>query len=215
MNLNPKLWFREIEDWWFDRSRHVDTSGLAPKPDPSRVVGEVRDSNIYGPVRAANAHAAIRDLPIRDFSEYTFIDIGSGKGRVLFIAAEYPFRKVLGVEYSNEMQRAALENVSRYKHASQRCFAIESLAANAAEYTFPDGNLVLYLFNPFGPEIMGRMLANLDLSLTQKPRHIIIVMLWPEQAHLVAEMAGVRTYRQNRRYHIYELGPAPSVQRAP
>ena len=83
MNLNPKLWFREIEDWWFDRSRHVDTSGLAPKPDPSRVVGEVRDSNIYGPVRAANAHAAIRDLPIRDFSEYTFIDIGSGKGRVL------------------------------------------------------------------------------------------------------------------------------------
>ena len=207
MNLNPKLWFRAGEDWWFDKSRRVDTSGLAPKPDPSKVVGEVRDSNIYGPVRAANAHTAIRDLPIRDFSQYTFIDIGSGKGRVLFIAAEYPFRKVLGVEYSTDMHRAALENIRRYKHGKQRCSDVESISANAAEYEFPDGNLVLYLFNPFGPEIMRRMLANLQRSLSDKPRHVVILMLWPEQARIVAEMPGMRTYRQTRRYHIYETGP--------
>jgi tRNA G46 methylase TrmB len=64
---------------------------------------------MYGPVRVANAHAALRDLPLVHtqnggagggaYSQYTFIDVGSGKGRVLFVAAEYPFRKVIGVEF--------------------------------------------------------------------------------------------------------------------
>jgi len=142
--------------------------------------------------------------------EFTFIDLGSGKGRALFIAAEYPFRKVLGVEYSTEIQQAALENIRCYSHPRQRCRDVESVVANAAEYEFPDGNLVLFLFNPFGPEIMRLMLANLQRSLEQKPRHVVILMLWPEQAQLVAEMPGMRTYRQTRRYHIYETGRAPA-----
>jgi len=210
MNLNPKLWLRAVEDWWFDHSRHVRTSGLV-KPDRSSVVGQVKDSYMYGPVRAANARAAIRDLPIKNSSEYTFIDVGSGKGRVLFIAAEYPFRKVIGVEYSAEMHRAALENIQNYRSSRQRCRDVGSVVANAAEYQFPDGNLVLYLFNPFGPEIMRDMLANLQRSLEAKPRHVVIVMLWPEHGRVVAETPGMRIYRQNRRYHIYETGPAPSA----
>jgi SAM-dependent methyltransferase len=210
MDLNPKLWFRACEDWWFDRSRHVETSGLA-KPGSSNVIGEVLDSKIYSPARTANAHTAIRDLPIGDFSQYTFIDMGSGKGRALFIAAEYPFQKVLGVEYSMEIQRLALENIRSFRHPKQRCMKIESIAANAAEYQFPDGNLVLFLFNPFGPEIMRRMLANLGRSLAEKPRHAVIVMLWPEHAQTVAEMPGIRPYRQSRRYHIYETGSVGSA----
>jgi len=31
-------------------------------------------------------------------SEFTFIDFGSGKGRVLFLASEYPYKKIIGVE---------------------------------------------------------------------------------------------------------------------
>jgi len=209
MSLNPKLWLRGVEDWWFDSTRHVDTGGLI-KPDPSKVVGEVRDSNMYGPVRAANAHTALRDLPIRDYRAYTFLDMGSGKGRVLFIAAEYPFRKVLGVEYSKDMHRVAVDNIGSYRHAKRRCKDVESVVANGADYEFPLDNIVLYLFNPFGPEIMRRMLANLERSLAQSPRHVVVVMLWPEQAKMVAEMPGMRAYRQTRRYHVYEIGPAPS-----
>lgn len=208
MELKPKLWLRAVEDWWFDRTRHVDTSGQI-KPDSAKVVGSVRDSNIYAAVRPANAQTALRDLPIRSASDYTFIDMGSGKGRVLLIAAEYPFRKVLGVEYSIELHQAAVENIRRYRHPRQRCRDIQSLLTNAADYQFPDGNLVLYLFNSFGPEIMREMLANLQRSLEQKPRHVVLLMLWPEQAHIVAEMPGMRTYRQTRRYHIYETGTPP------
>ena len=209
MSLNPKLWLRGIEDWWFDSTRHVDTAGLI-QPDRSKVVGAVRDSNMYGPVRAANAHTALRDLPIRDYRQYTFVDMGSGKGRALFVAAEYSFRQVRGVEYSPEMHHAALENIREYRHARQRCREIESVLANAAEYEFPIDNLVLFLFNPFGPDIMRAMLANLERSLAKSPRHVVVVMLWPEQAKVVAQMEGMRAYRQTRRYHIYQTGPLPT-----
>src|SRR5258708_39905387 len=123
-------WVRESEDRWFDSTRGVKTRGLMRVPAPSRVVGEIRDSNMYGAVRAANAHAALRDLPIRDYSEYTFIDMGSGLGRVLFVAAEYPFRRVVGVEFSTDLHHKALDNIPQYRHVKSRCGSIQSVLAN-------------------------------------------------------------------------------------
>src|SRR5260370_4537267 len=81
---NLKLRERAAEDWWFDTTRSVQTSGVLPRSNPSDVVGELKDGRQYGPVRAANARTALRELPIKNYSAYTFIDIGSGKGRVLF-----------------------------------------------------------------------------------------------------------------------------------
>ncbi len=210
--LDVKGRVRACEDWWFDTTRRVKTAGDAAAPAASGVVGEIRDSHIYAPVRAANAHAALRDLPIGDYAQYTFVDVGSGKGRMLFVAAEYPFRRVVGVEFATDLHEQALANIARYRYAGQRCRDIASVHADAAEFEFPDGNLVVYLFNPFGPEVMGRMLANLERSIERRPRHVVVVMLWPENAEMVAQMRGMQAYRQTRRHHIYQteavLSPA-------
>ncbi len=204
MTSAAREWVREVEDRWFDSTRGVKTMGLVRVPAPSQVVGEIRDSNMYGPVRVANAHAALRDLPSGDYSEYTFIDIGSGLGRVLFVAAEYPFRRVVGVEFSTDLHQQALDNIARYRHGKRRCGSIEAVHANAAEYEFPDEKLVIYMFNPFGPEILSRMLANLERSLQRCPRHVVVLMLWPEHSAIVAGMEWMREYRRTRRYHIYQ-----------
>ncbi len=201
---NLKLRVRAVEDWWFDTTRSVQTSGVLPRSKPSEVVGELKDGRQYGPVRAANARTALRELPIKNYSDYTFIDIGSGKGRVLFVAAEQPFHKVQGVEFATSLHEEALANIQRYNHRGQRCSNIESINANAAEFEFPNENLVIYLFNPFGPEIMNPMLANLERSIAQHPRHVIILMLWPEESHLVARMPCMKIYKQTRRHHIYQ-----------
>jgi len=210
---------RACEDWWFDTTRHVQTSGLVRRPEAANIVGEIRDSHMYGPVRVANAHAALRDLPLGgaqdggagggDYSQYTFVDVGSGKGRVLFVAAEYPFRKVIGVEFSNALHDDALANLKRYKYWGQRCADIEPVHADASEFAFPDDNLVIYLFYPFGTEVMGRMLANLERSLERHPRHAIVVMLWPEHSDVLERMAIMRVYRKTRRHHIFEAGVRP------
>lgn len=197
---------RAIEDWWFDTTRGVRTSGIAASPKASEIVGEIRDSEVYLPVRAANARAALRDLPVKDLSEYTFLDMGSGKGRMLFVAAEFPFRRVVGVEYSRVLHEEALANLEQYRRSRQRCGAIEPIHADAAEFEFPEERLVVYMFNPFGPEVMGRMLGNLGRSLERCPRHVVVVMLWPENWELVAGMTGMREYRKTRRYHVYEAG---------
>ena len=203
-----KAWVRACEDLWFDTTRRVRTSRDEPRPSSSEVVGELLDSHFYVPVRVANARAALRHLPVADPSRYTFVDLGSGKGRMLFVAAELPFRKVMGVEFAAALHRYATDNIGRYRHSSRRCRDIESVHADAAQFEFPAGDLVLYLFNPFGPELMTRMLRNLERSIKMHPRHVVIVMLWPEHAGLVARMEGMSLYRQTPRYRIYQMGSA-------
>ena len=199
-----RAFVRSLEERWFDTTRGVRTAGDVALPDAAKRVGEIRDSEMYVPVRAANAHAALRDLPCKDLSEYTFIDMGSGKGRMLFVAAEYPFRRVMGVEFSYDLHEEALANIGTYRRGRLRCGAIESVHADAAAFEFPDEKLVIYMFNPFGPEVMRAMLANLERSLERSPRHVVLVMLWPERADVVAGMPWLREYRRTRRYHVYE-----------
>jgi len=113
-------------------------------------------------------------LPI-EFDQFTFIDIGSGKGRTLLMASEYPFRKIVGVELIAELHRAAEENIRVYHSTTQRCSQIEAVCMDACEFVFPDAPLVLYLFNPL-PEVgLQRVLRNLERSLEQSPRQVWIV----------------------------------------
>lgn len=196
---------RWIEDWWFDITRSVQTSGNAPpRFDMSKIVGEIRDSLTCIPIRPVNARVALRDLPIKDHSQYTFIDMGSGKGRMLFLAAEHSFRKVQGLEFVIDLHERACDNIKRYRHRKQKCAHLESIHGNAADFEFPSGNLVVCIFNPFGPEVLDRVLTNLSRSIDSHPRHVVILLIWPIQSQLVARMRGIRVYKQTRRHHIYQ-----------
>lgn len=205
--LRIRTTIRAVEDWWFDKSRSVDTNGYMLQLPASEVVGGLGDSLSYGPVRAANARAALRDAPVCNYSDYTFIDIGSGKGRALFVAAEFPFRRVIGVEFATPLHQHALANIQRFNRRHQKSQTIESLNANAVEYEFPSDNLVLYFCNPFGPELMSRVLDNLTQSIERNPRHVIIVLLWPERSQQVSEARFFEPYKLHRRYHIYQAKP--------
>jgi SAM-dependent methyltransferase len=197
---------REIEDWWFDTTRRVRTRGNRRKFG-SEVVGEIHDSLTYIPLRAANARRALRDLPIADYSRYTFVDLGSGKGRLLFVAAEFAFRAVVGVEFEGDLHRQACENIRRRRFS--RHARIESIHGNAADFEFPNENLVICMFNPFGPRLLGLVLKNLERSMQRHPRHVLILMIFPVLPHMVAEMKTMRLYKATRRHHIYQTDPEP------
>ncbi len=64
--------------------------------------------------RLAISQEAVAQTMLQDF---TFIDLGSGKGRVLLMASEYPFQKIIGVEFMPELHRAAQKNIAGYSHA--------------------------------------------------------------------------------------------------
>ncbi|MDQ6930241.1 MAG: class I SAM-dependent methyltransferase [Candidatus Eremiobacteraeota bacterium] len=101
----------------------------------------------------------------------TFVDIGSGMGRVVMLASHHPFRQVLGIEISPALHEIARENVRVYTDARQRCRDIRLVRADAAEVALPPGNLAIYLYNPF----QGRILARLLERLHDDRREIVLL----------------------------------------
>jgi tRNA G46 methylase TrmB len=79
----------------------------------------------YQPTEPALFREMMARLPI-EFDRFTFVDIGSGKGRTLLMASEYPFWKIVGVELIAELHDAAEENIRDYRSPTERCMHIES-----------------------------------------------------------------------------------------
>jgi hypothetical protein len=200
-----KLCFR-MEAAWFGLSRRVHTRGQLTLDRLSLVAGK-RDGHMYEPVRPSTARRVLRRLPIRDFTTYTFVDIGSGMGRMLLIASEFAFREIQGVEFAVELHRLAEHNISRCRNARRKCRKVRSLLLDAADYTFPPGNLVLYFFNPFGHEVMEEVLQRLDASLKDEPRQAIVVMVYPDFAFLLDQRPHFHLYRETRRCRTYRFCP--------
>ena len=192
-----------LEGWWFDRTRHVSTSGAVTLKALS-LAGDHKQGLMYLPARAATVRLALRNLPITQHQNYTFVDLGSGKGRMLFLAAEYPFRKIEGVEFAMELHSEAQQNIARYRNRKKRCLKIESVNLDATDYIFPHENLVIALFNPFGPEVMQRVLGHIQESVVDCPRDVLMMMLFPELATVV-DRRNWLILKCTRRYHIYRL----------
>lgn len=110
-----------------------------------------------------------------NLEEFIFVDLGSGKGRTLLMASDYPFRGITGVELLPSLQRAAQENIAAYKSQKQKCLAIESVCADACTFQFPAAPLVLYLFNPLPEHGLVQALKNLEVSLEENPRKCFVL----------------------------------------
>ena len=132
----------------------------------------------YQPTESALFHEmldALRQQIHSDFHDFVFLDLGSGKGRALLMASDYPFRRIVGVELLPALNHAAQENLSKYRSELQKCFALESICADAIDFPFPAEPTVLYLFNPFPEAGLQRMIANLEQSLREHSRAVYVL----------------------------------------
>ncbi len=126
------------------------------------------------------------------FRDFTFIDLGSGKGRTLLMASDYPFVRILGVELLPSLHQIAQENLRRYKSESQKCFTLESICADATAFQLPADPLVIFLFNPFPESGMRQVIANLDQSLREHPRPVYVLYHNPLLEHTLGESRQLR-----------------------
>jgi hypothetical protein len=107
------LSYKPFKDDSFDRRHGTDTAGMVPTADLDIDDESTKwQSNLYLGSPARVTRHLIRSLAI-DPADYTFIDYGSGKGRVLFAAAEFPFRQVVGVEISQALHAVAEKNLTQ------------------------------------------------------------------------------------------------------
>ena len=146
--------------------------------------------------------ALVRHTKI-DFKDFTFIDLGSGKGRTLLMAADYPFRCILGVELLASLNEIAQQNLAQYHGESQKCFAMESICADATTFPLPEGALVIYLFNPFIESGLRRALANLEKSMDTHPRPVYVVYHNPQLEHVLNEAGRLKRIAATHQYSIF------------
>lgn len=160
----------------------------------------------YQPSEPAAFHEmldALQEKTRLDFRDFTFVDLGSGKGRTLLMASDYPFRRIVGVELLPALHRIAQENLSKYCSVRQKCFVAEAVCADAREFVFPAEPSVLYLFNPLPEAGLKRVVANLEESLRAHPRTVYVLYHNPLLAYVLAQSAVLRKIGGAQQYSVY------------
>jgi SAM-dependent methyltransferase len=126
--------------------------------------------------------------------EKVFVDIGSGKGRVLLIAAEYGFEKIRGIELSPNLCETARKNISVFRNKKKYNSDIVVINKNALEYNFTDDEGVFFLYNPFGEHILEQVMTNIKNSILRNRRSVKIIYVNPVHENIIKEnMAIVKT----------------------
>jgi SAM-dependent methyltransferase len=193
---------RLFEEWRFDRRYGVDTAGTLQPHELDIAPAEAVVSHRYEGVRPREIREVIACLRIA-YPEFTFVDIGCGKGRALLVASDFPFKRIIGVELSAALTRVAQENLRRYRRGRQQCRELAAVCADATRYVLPSGPLVLYLYNPFDAPVMAAFLARVEAALAAEPRPMVMVYLNPTCDALLAAAPFLANSRRRSSYTIY------------
>ncbi|MEQ4721109.1 methyltransferase domain-containing protein [Nonomuraea sp. B19D2] len=124
---------------------------------------------------ALNWRALRKALPTSEVGERdVFVDFGSGMGRVIVQASQYPFKRVIGVELSEELTDIAKENV-RNMRVRRKCGEIELIASDVLDYDIPDDVTVAFFNNPFRGKIFSEVIDRLVASVDRAPRPVRMI----------------------------------------
>lgn len=177
----------------FDQALGTDTAAIREAGSLDVASANFRYAERYQPSDSELVKHAIESLAIVP-SGFSFIDFGSGKGRVVLLAACYPFKAVIGIEFSRELHEIALSNVSRVPQRMKAAREISLLCCDAMEFEVPMSDLVCYFYNPFGPEVLAPI-AQCLARHRAKGYRVIVIYLHPEHRHVFETAGGFRVER--------------------
>ncbi len=139
--------------------------------DPEAIGPNIAHATHYEPTPVGDFVALLAFAPA-PLERATFVDIGAGMGRALLLAAQHPFRQAVGVEISPALCEVARDNLRKMRREALTCRDVRIVCADAVDYRFPRGDLVVYLYNPFD----GAVLAPLLDRLAMDPRRDVTLL---------------------------------------
>jgi len=194
----------------FDHQYGTDTGGIVPLWKLEIQSPNQKEGVRYQASNPDFVRTAIESLPIRP-EDFLFVDIGSGKGLILLVASEYPFRRILGVEFAAELNEIAAANLRKRKLANPACEQVSSVLADAASYEFPTDDTVVFFYNPFGRNVLQRVIENLRNSLARNDRQVYIVYSNPIYSDLLDNVDFLERLELPIDAAIYAHSPARRV----
>jgi hypothetical protein len=171
--------------------------------DPERVHYE---ASAWSFLRRALRHCKVGPTDV-------FVDFGSGKGRVVWQAAQFPFARVVGVEISPQLNAVARRNIEKNLDRLI-CRNVELITADATEFEIPDDMTFAYFYFPFKGEIFGRVIRRVIESIDRNPRRLTLIYANPVmdeelratgRFELVNVLKGIRPdVNKSGWVHVYE-----------
>ncbi len=176
----------------FDLTHGVDTDGdfggwtyLSDLDIASRNWIHGRD---YAGIEAERFAAVMSSVALKH-EEWTFIDFGSGKGRALLLASDWPFRRIIGLEFSADLHAVAAENIRKYRADPKGCRAVESVCIDFLDADLPPEPSVLFFFDPCAETLFHRVLDKIRDSLRRHPRPLCVIYVAPGRKEAMLDAA--------------------------
>ncbi|XSG82832.1 MAG: hypothetical protein ACPW61_03365 [Methyloligella sp. ZOD6] len=179
--------------WWhwllFDRD--FDKLLFRPTDKPAKigtltVHGQRSEGRDYRPTPTLVfewAMSALRD----DLGHYRFVDYGAGRGRVLMMAAQYPFKSIDGLEFAEELHEDARLNIAQFPRPRMRCRDVACALEDATAAAPAEGTAVHYFFAPFSRKAFAAILNKIAASLRESPRPAYLVLVDCRDGDLVRQ----------------------------
>jgi SAM-dependent methyltransferase len=145
------------------------------------------DLGNYEPAPPFAVQEAIGALPV-PVEGRSFLDLGSGKGRAVLVASRFPFTRVVGIERRPTLHAIAQRNAIAYQRIAGPGSPVHFLCGDVVDHPFPEGPLVVWMFNPFGAEVVAAVARRLE------GREVHILYAWPRQVTIL-QARGFRSVR--------------------
>jgi predicted RNA methylase len=191
-----------VYDDSFDREHGVNTAGVVEVDELATGEAAKASAQRYEATPPLCFQRLLEEAGIRSPADYSFVDLGSGKGRVLLLAGLAGFKSVTGVELCENLHGIASGNIGRATGLATRP---QAMLGDATSYPFPEGPVICFLNNPFGPPILDRALENIEASLRASPREFLLIYYHCNHAALVDARKGWRSvsrgHWQNPSHH--------------
>ncbi|HVU47590.1 MAG TPA: class I SAM-dependent methyltransferase [Terracidiphilus sp.] len=154
---------------------------------------------------------------VAHIDDFTFIDVGAGMGRAMLLAAEYPFRTVIGVELNPTLARIGRGNMALWRAAGRARAPLRMICRDVVEFDLPPGPCVAFLFNPFGGPVLRRALSRWNRTLAHRSGQLDILYVNNEQESILEKHAGFKRlfHGKIRRSHTDTLAERKILNNQP
>jgi SAM-dependent methyltransferase len=190
----------------FDRRHGTDTADEIGLVETGVSGEQARAGNgVYRPLWEGAFHDALRTVGVA-FDDYSFVDLGCGKGKLLMLASAYPFARIVGVEYSPGLLAIAQRNLTVFRTAEQKCHQLEAVLGDARHWRLPPGPVLVLIFNSFDPATTREVMRGIDAEAKRdEPLFVLYVNVRrvAEAGDGFAGLGALERVQANRRLLVF------------
>jgi len=198
-----------LYDSFYDWTHGTETSKMAWSESLVTDSEKKVHANCYQPSKARPFSRLVSELNLPRGT--AFVDVGAGKGRMLLVAAEYGFDRIVGVELCADLSARARQNVEIFRKTRRNLPDIHVVNSDVVKFSIPDGDVVFYLNNSFGIPVLMQFLQIIRRALDSSSRRVWMIYSPPVFDSAVQES---RVFNDRRRYEfggvefiVYAAGP--------